>query len=132
MSSIPANLKYLDSHEWARVESDGTVTVGISDHAQGALGDLVFVEVPEVGRALKKGGAAAVVESVKAASDVYSPVTGEVIANNSDALSATPELVNSDPYGQGWLFKVKPSNSGELASLLDAKAYEKVVEEAGH
>ena len=132
MSSIPNNLKYLDSHEWARAESDGTVTIGISDHAQGALGDLVFVEVPEVGRALKKGGAAAVVESVKAASDVYSPVTGEVIANNSDALSATPELVNSDPYGQGWLFKVKPSNSGELASLLDAKAYEKVVEEAGH
>jgi glycine cleavage system H protein len=132
MSSIPANLKYLDSHEWARVESDGTVTVGISDHAQGALGDLVFVEVPEVGRALKKGGAAAVVESVKAASDVYSPVSGEVIANNSDALGATPELVNSDPYGQGWLFKVKPSNSGELASLLDAKGYEKVVEEAGH
>ena len=132
MSSIPNNLKYLDSHEWARVESDGTVTVGISDHAQGALGDLVFVEVPEVGRALKKGGAAAVVESVKAASDVYSPVSGEVIANNSDALGATPELVNSDPYGQGWLFKVKPSNSGELASLLDAQAYEKVVEEAGH
>ena len=132
MSSIPNNLKYLDSHEWARVESDGTVTIGISDHAQGALGDLVFVEVPEVGRALKKGGAAAVVESVKAASDVYSPVTGEVIANNSDALSATPELVNSDPYGQGWLFKVKPSNSGDLASLLDAKSYEKVVEEAGH
>ena len=132
MSSIPNNLKYLDSHEWARVESDGTVTIGISDHAQGALGDLVFVEVPEVGRALKKGGAAAVVESVKAASDVYSPVTGEVIANNSDALSATPELVNSDPYGQGWLFKVKPSNSGELASLLDAKGYEKVIEEAGH
>jgi len=132
MSSIPNNLKYLDSHEWARVESDGTVTIGISDHAQGALGDLVFVEVPEVGRALKKGGAAAVVESVKAASDVYSPVTGEVIANNSDALSATPELVNSDPYGQGWLFKVKPSNSGELASLLDAQAYEQVVEEAGH
>ena len=130
MSNIPNNLKYLDSHEWARVESDGTVTIGISDHAQGALGDLVFVEVPEVGRALKKGGAAAVVESVKAASDVYSPVTGEVIANNSDALSATPELVNSDPYGQGWLFKVKPSNSGELASLLDAKAYEKVVAEA--
>jgi glycine cleavage system H protein len=132
MSSIPNNLKYLDSHEWARVESDGTVTVGISDHAQGALGDLVFVEVPEIGRALKKGGAAAVVESVKAASDVYSPVSGEVIANNSDALGATPELVNSDPYGQGWLFKVKPSNSGELASLLDAQAYEKVVEEAGH
>jgi glycine cleavage system H protein len=132
MSNIPNNLKYLDSHEWARVESDGTVTIGISDHAQGALGDLVFVEVPEVGRALTKGGAAAVVESVKAASDVYSPVSGEVIANNADALSATPELVNSDPYGQGWLFKVKPSNNGELASLLDAKSYEKVVEEAGH
>jgi glycine cleavage system H protein len=132
MSSIPSNLKYLASHEWARVESDGTVTVGISDHAQGALGDLVFVEVPEVGRALTRGGAAAVVESVKAASDVYSPVSGQVIANNSDALSATPELVNSDPYGEGWLFKVKPSNSGELSSLLDSKAYEKVVEEAGH
>jgi glycine cleavage system H protein len=132
MSNIPSNLKYLDSHEWARVESDGTVTVGISDHAQGALGDLVFVEVPEVGKTLSKGGAAAVVESVKAASDVYSPVSGEVIANNSDALSATPELVNSDPYGQGWLFKIKPSNTGELGSLLDAKAYEKVVEEAGH
>jgi glycine cleavage system H protein len=132
MSNIPNNLKYLDSHEWARVESDGTITVGISDHAQSALGDLVFVEVPEVGKALTKGGAAAVVESVKAASDVYSPVSGEVIANNSEALSATPELVNSDPYGQGWLFKVKPSNNSELGSLLDAKGYEKVVEEAGH
>ncbi len=132
MSSIPNNLKYLDSHEWVRLESDGTVTVGISDHAQGALGDLVFVEVPEVGRALTKGGAAAVVESVKAASDVYSPVSGEVIANNSEALSATPELVNSDPYGQGWLFKVKPSDNSELAGLLDAQAYGKVVEEAGH
>jgi glycine cleavage system H protein len=132
MSNIPDNLKYLDSHEWARVESDGTVTVGISDHAQGALGDLVFVEVPEVGKALSKGGAAAVVESVKAASDVYSPVSGEVIANNSEALSATPELVNSDPYGQGWLFKIKPSNKSELGGLLDAKAYGKVVEEAGH
>jgi glycine cleavage system H protein len=88
MSSIPSNLRYLDSHEWARVESDGTVTIGISDHAQGALGDLVFVEVPEVGRALTKGGAAAVVESVKAASDVYSPVSGQVIANNSNAQCA--------------------------------------------
>jgi len=131
MSSIPRELKYLDSHEWARVESDGTVTVGISDHAQGALGDLVFVETPEVGRTVTKGGAAAVVESVKAASDVYSPVSGEIIAANEE-LSATPELVNGDPYSKGWLFKVKPSNSGELGSLLDAKAYEKVVEEAGH
>lgn len=131
MSSIPSNLKYLDSHEWARVESDGTVTVGISDHAQGALGDLVFVETPEVGRALKKGGAAAVVESVKAASDVYSPVSGEVIAANG-ALSGSPELVNSDPYGEGWLFKLKPSNASELNQLLDAAAYGKVVEDAGH
>jgi glycine cleavage system H protein len=132
MSDIPADLKYTKSHEWVRTLADGNVEVGITDHAQGALGDLVFVEVPEVGRALTKGGAAAVVESVKAASDVYSPVSGQVIANNSEALSATPELVNSDPYGQGWLFKVKPSNSGEMGSLLDAKAYEKVVEEAGH
>ncbi|MBL8267805.1 glycine cleavage system protein GcvH [Steroidobacter sp.] len=129
MANIPAELKYLDSHEWARVESDGTVTIGISDHAQGALGDLVFVEVPEVGKSLSKGGAAAVVESVKAASDVYSPLSGEVIANN-DALSGSPELVNTDPYGAGWLFKLKPSNSGELQQLLDATAYEKVVADA--
>lgn len=131
MSSIPSDLKYLDSHEWARVESDGTVTIGISDHAQDALGDLVFVEVPEVGKALQKGGAAAVVESVKAASDVYSPVSGEVIAAN-DSLSGEPELVNQDPYGKGWLFKIKPSDKGELATLLDAKAYEKVVADAAH
>jgi glycine cleavage system H protein len=129
MANIPADLKYLDSHEWARVESDGTVTIGISDHAQGALGDLVFVEVPEVGKALTKGGAAAVVESVKAASDVYSPVSGEVVAAN-DALGSSPELVNSDPYGAGWLFKIKPSNTAELQQLLDAKAYEKVVADA--
>lgn len=126
-SSIPPDLKYLESHEWARAEADGTITVGISDHAQGALGDLVFVEVPEVGRSLTKGAAAAVVESVKAASDVYSPVSGEVIAAN-DALNGSPELVNQDPYGQGWLFKVKPSNSAELSQLLDAAAYGKVVE----
>lgn len=129
MSNIPADLKYLDSHEWARVESDGTVTIGISDHAQGALGDLVFVEVPEVGKSLSKGGAAAVVESVKAASDVYSPVSGEVVAAN-DSLGSSPELVNSDPYGAGWLFKIKPSNAAELQQLLDAKAYEKVVADA--
>ena len=131
MANIPADLKFLDSHEWARVESDGTVTIGISDHAQSSLGDLVFVEVPEVGKSLSKGGAAAVVESVKAASDVYSPVSGEVIAAN-DALSGSPELVNSDPYGAGWLFKIKPSNNGELQQLLDAKAYEKVVADAAH
>lgn len=127
MSSIPTDLKYAESHEWARLESDGTVTIGISDHAQDALGDLVFVEVPEVGKSLTKGEAAAVVESVKAASDVYSPVTGEVIAAN-DSLNGAPELVNQDPYGQGWLFKVKPANQEELAQLLDAAAYEKVAE----
>ena len=101
------------------------------EESVGALGDLVFVEVPEVGRALTKGGAAAVVESVKAASDVYSPVSGEVIAAN-ESLSGSPELVNSDPYGDGWLFKVKPSNPAELNQLLDALAYGKVVEDAGH
>ncbi|HEX2494817.1 MAG TPA: glycine cleavage system protein GcvH [Steroidobacter sp.] len=131
MSSIPANLKYLDSHEWARLDGDGLVTVGISDHAQGALGDLVFVEAPDVGRQVQKGVAAAVVESVKAASDVYSPVSGEVVAANT-ALSGSPELVNSDPYGEGWLFKVKPSNPAELNQLLDAASYGKVVEAAGH
>ena len=129
MSNIPADLKYLDSHEWARVESDGTVTIGISDHAQGALGDLVFVEVPEIGKSLSKGGAAGVVESVKAGSDVYSPLSGEVVAAD-DSLGSSPELVNSDPYGSGWLFKIKPSNTAELQQLLDAKAYEKVVADA--
>ncbi len=129
MSAIPSGLKFMDSHEWVRLESDGSVTIGISDHAQDALGDLVFVEVPEAGRMLDKGAAAAVVESVKAASDVYSPIAGEVIAAN-DALGAAPELVNSDPYGQGWLFKLKPRDIGELSGLLDAQAYAKVVEEA--
>jgi glycine cleavage system H protein len=131
MSNIPTNLKYRDSHEWARLESDGTITVGISDHAQEALGDLVFVEVPEVGKKLAAGAACAVVESVKAASDVYSPVGGEVIASNS-ALGATPELINSDPYGAGWILKLKPANPAELNQLLDAGGYEKVLEAEGH
>lgn len=129
MSAIPSDLKFMDSHEWVRLESDGSVTIGISDHAQDALGDLVFVEVPEAGRMLDKGAVAAVVESVKAASDVYSPIAGEVIAAN-EALGAAPELVNSDPYGQGWLFKLKPRDIGEMSSLLDAQVYAKVVEEA--
>jgi len=131
MSNIPANLKYRDSHEWTRLESDGTVTVGISDHAQEALGDLVFVEVPEVGKKFAAGAACAVVESVKAASDVYSPVAGEVIASNS-ALSATPELINSDPYGEGWIFRLKPGSPAEFNQLLDASAYGKVLEAEGH
>jgi glycine cleavage system H protein len=129
MSNIPADMKFLESHEWARLESDGTVTIGISDHAQSALGDLVFVEVPEVGRQLSKGAACAVVESVKAASDVYSPLSGEVIAANEE-LGAAPELVNQDPYTKGWLFRIKPANQSELNQLLDAKAYERVVAEA--
>ena len=129
MATIPPTLKYADSHEWVRVESDGTVTVGISDHAQAALGDLVFVEVPQAGKTLAKGAPAAVVESVKAASDVYSPLSGQVLASNA-ALTGAPELVNTDPYGEGWLFKLEPSDSAELAQLLDAAAYGKVVAEA--
>jgi glycine cleavage system H protein len=129
MSNIPADLKYVASHEWVRIEADGTLTVGISDHAQAALGDLVFVETPEVGRTLTAGEAFAVVESVKAASDVYSPVSGEVIATN-EALSATPELINQAPYGDGWLIKIRPSDPAELATLLDAKAYEAVADAA--
>ena len=129
MSNIPADLKYLSSHEWVRVEADGSLTVGISDHAQSALGDLVFVETPDVGRLLKAGEAFAVVESVKAASDVYSPVSGEVLAVN-DALGSTPELINQAPYGDGWLMKIRPSDSSELYKLLDASAYQAVVDAA--
>jgi glycine cleavage system H protein len=129
MSNIPTDLKYMSSHEWVRIEADGTLTVGISDHAQAALGDLVFVETPEVGRTLKVGEAFAVVESVKAASDVYSPVSGEVVAIN-DGLSAAPELINQAPYGDGWIMKIKPSDAAELSKLLDAAAYQAVVDAA--
>lgn len=122
MSNIPADLRYASSHEWARQENDGTVTVGISDHAQDALGDVVFVELPEVGKQLTAGQEAGVVESVKAASDIYAPVSGEVVAIN-EALTDSPELVNSDPYGS-WFFKLKPSDAGELDKLLDAAAYQ--------
>lgn len=129
MSNIPADLKYLASHEWVRVEADGTLTVGISDHAQAALGDLVFVETPEPGRKLKAGETFAVVESVKAASDVYSPVSGEVLAVN-EALSATPELINQAPYGAGWIMKLRPSDQAETGQLLDAAAYQAVADAA--
>lgn len=129
MSNIPADLKYLSSHEWVRVDEDGSLTVGISDHAQSALGDLVFVETPDVGRQLKAGEAFAVVESVKAASDVYSPVSGEVLSVN-ESLAATPELINQAPYGEGWLMKIRPSDSSELSKLLDASAYQAVVDAA--
>jgi glycine cleavage system H protein len=122
MSNAPTELKYAKSHEWARDEGDGTVTVGITEHAQEQLGDLVFVELPEVGRQVRAGGECAVVESVKAASDVYSPVSGEVVEANS-ALADAPELVNSGPYGEGWMFKVRMSDPAELGALLDAAGY---------
>jgi glycine cleavage system H protein len=122
MSSIPADLRFLKSHEWARLEADGTLTIGISDHAQQALGDLVFVEAPEPGRRVNAGEPCAVVESVKAASDVYSPVSGEVVAGNAD-LGGQPELINQDPYGAGWIMRVRPDDKTQFAAMLDAKAY---------
>jgi glycine cleavage system H protein len=122
-NNIPSDLKYTKSHEWVRQGQGGALEIGITDHAQSALGDLVFVEVPDVGRALKAGEACAVVESVKAASDVYSPLAGKVIANNS-ALSAKPELLNEDPYGAGWLFRLETSGPLDAASLMSASAYE--------
>ena len=127
MSNIPADLKYAATHEWARVNDDGTVTVGITDHAQGQLGDLVFVETPQLGRRVAAAEACAVVESVKAASDIYSPVAGEVVEVN-ETLADTPELINRDPYGEGWIFRLRPSQS--LDELLDADAYSTLVEDA--
>lgn len=127
MSNIPAELRFAESHEWARLEADGTVTVGISDHAQEALGDVVFVELTEVGNKFAAEDQAGVVESVKAASDIYSPISGEVIAVNEE-LSGSPELLNSDPYG-AWIFKIKPSDKAELDKLLDAAAYKAAIGE---
>ena len=122
MSNTPADLKYAKSHEWVKVQADGTVIIGITDHAQAALGDLVFVETPKVGRKLAAGEACAVVESVKAASDVYAPIAGEVIAVN-EALSSAPEILNTDPYTDGWMWKMKPANVADAAALLDAAGY---------
>ncbi|BFM19467.1 glycine cleavage system protein GcvH [Gilvimarinus japonicus] len=127
MSDIRNELKYLPSHEWARVEEDGTVTIGISDHAQDSLGDVVYVETPEVGATVTAGEEAGVVESVKAASDIYSPVSGEVIAVN-EALEDSPEQVNESPYDDGWFFKVKPSDLSELDDALDADGYKNAIE----
>ncbi|NWC59839.1 glycine cleavage system protein GcvH [Pseudomonas veronii] len=127
MSDIPAGLRYAESHEWARLEADGTVTVGISDHAQEALGDVVFVDLAVIGKAFAAGQEAGVVESVKAASDIYSPVAGEVIAVNEE-LSGSPELLNSDPYG-AWIFKLKPNNPADLEKLLDAAGYKAAIGE---
>jgi len=122
MNEIPGDLKFMKSHEWARVEDNGTVTVGISDHAQGLLGDLVYVELPSVGDKVEAGNACAVVESVKAASDVYSPVAGEVIEGNP-ALADDPALVNRDPEGDGWFFKIRLADTSELDGLMDEAAY---------
>ncbi len=122
MSNIPSELKYVASHEWLRAEADGTVTVGITEHAQELLGDIVFVEVPEIGTELAVEQEAGVVESVKAASDVYAPIAGEVVAVNEE-LVASPELANSDPYGAGWFFKIKPANAADLDGLMNAEQY---------
>jgi len=128
MSEIRSELKYLSSHEWARVEDDGTVTVGISDYAQASLGDVVYVECPEVGSTVAAGDQAGVVESVKAASDIYSPISGEVIAIN-EALEDTPEIVNESPYDDGWFFKVKPDSIDDLDTAFDSEAYEAEIDE---
>jgi glycine cleavage system H protein len=127
MSEIPGDLKFLKSHEWARVEDNGTVTVGISDHAQGLLGDLVYVELPEVGDTVTAGNAVAVVESVKAASDVYSPISGEVVAVNS-ALADKPETINEDAYGEGWMIVVRPDDMDQLGELLSPDEYSELIE----
>ncbi|AOK51397.1 glycine cleavage system protein GcvH [Burkholderia stagnalis] len=126
MSNVPAELKYTDEHEWIRTEADGTLTIGITDHAQSTLGDIVFLELPAVGKQVKAGDAIGVVESVKAASDIYSPVTGEVVAINADAVD-TPEEVNSDAYDT-WLFKIKLADGASTDNLLDAAAYSKLID----
>lgn len=128
MSNIPADLKYVTSHEWVRVESDGIVTVGITEHAQGLLGDMVFVELPDVDDAITTGDDVAVAESVKAASDIYAPVSGTVVEIN-EALEDSPELVNADAFGEGWLFKVKLDDVSELENLLDAEGYANSIDE---
>jgi glycine cleavage system H protein len=128
MSNIPSELKYATSHEWVRKEEDGSVTVGITEHAQGLLGDMVFVELPDVGDNVSTGDDVAVAESVKAASDIYAPISGEVIAVNED-LEDAPELLNSDAFGEGWLFKLKVADAGELDNLLDAEGYANSIDE---
>ncbi|SRR5690606_28229369 len=126
MSYVPNDLKYASTHEWARLEDDGTITVGITDHAQAALGDLVFVETPMVGNQVAAKDACAVVESVKAASDIYAPVSGEIVDANV-ALNDTPELINTDPYGDGWIMRIRPDDDEELESLLEAEEYEALI-----
>ena len=131
MSKTPKELKYTKSHEWVRQESDGTVTVGITDHAQDLMGDMVYVELPDAGKKVTAAKECAVVESVKAASDVYAPVSGEIVAANT-ALADAPETVNKDPYGAGWMFRIKPANAADVKSLLDAAAYDAVLAAEKH
>ena len=131
MSEIPGDLKFLKSHEWARVEGSGRITIGISDHAQGLLGDLVYVELPQVGDRVEAGTAAAVVESVKAASDVYSPLTGVVVEVNS-ALADKPETINEDAYGEGWLFVIEAEDTDQLNELLGPDDYAELLEDEDH
>ncbi|WHZ39884.1 glycine cleavage system protein GcvH [Rahnella bonaserana] len=128
MSNVPADLKYASSHEWVRSEGNGVYTVGITEHAQELLGDMVFVDLPEVGREVAAGEDCAVAESVKAASDIYSPISGEIVAVNGE-LEGSPELVNSEPYGTGFLFQIKASDESGLAKLLDADAYSASIDE---
>ena len=128
MSDIPGDLKFLSSHEWARVESDGTITIGISDHAQDLLGDIVFVELPEVGQSVDAESDAAIVESVKAASDIYSPLSGKVIKVNA-LLEDQPEIINSSPYKDGWIYKLTPADMSELDNLLSPEGYSDVCED---
>ena len=127
MSEIPSELKYLSSHEWARVEADGTVTIGITDHAQEALGDVVFVELPDVGSDVTVGEESGVVESVKAASDIFSPISGEVIAIN-ERLEEEPEVVNSSPYDDGWFYKLRVDSTDELEDAMDADQYKEAID----
>jgi len=129
MSEVPEDLRYTRTHEWVRADEDGLYTVGITDHAQEQLGDLVFVELPEIGRRCEADEACMVVESVKAASDVYSPVAGEVVEVN-EALADSPELINKDPYGEGWMIRIRPDDPRALEGLMDAGAYRELIEEA--
>ena len=131
MAEFPENLRYVDSHEWARLEDDGTITVGISDHAQDALGDVVFVELPEIDVVVGAADEAGVVESVKAASDVYAPIAGRIVAVN-ETLEDAPETVNESPYENGWFFRIEPSSADDLDSLLNASDYEQLCEQESH
>ncbi len=131
MSQVPSHLKYTKTHEWAQKLDDGTIRVGITDHAQDLLGDMVFVELPETGRHVKAGEECAVVESVKAASDIYSPIAGEIIEINQ-AVTDGPEIVNKDPYGQGWLLRIRPSDQQGFNQLLDATRYQEIAASDAH